>query len=72
MGEVTLLPGITRADLEVTIDSDAVLQGAIDAGVTDAIVIGVARDGSYYLAYSDGNRDAVVGKLFAAATKLAG
>jgi hypothetical protein len=49
----------------------AVLQGAIDAGVQDVVVVGREPDGALYLAASEPNADAVVGKLFCAAQWLA-
>jgi hypothetical protein len=49
----------------------AVLQYAIDAGVQDVVVVGRQPDGALYLAASEPNADAVVGKLFCAAQWLA-
>jgi hypothetical protein len=71
MDNITVLPGVERRDMGHEVSGDSVLRSAIDSGVTDAIVIGKRPSGEFYLAASDGNTDAVVGKIFYAATWLA-
>lgn len=68
---VVTLPGVERRDIGPEVPSEDVLQGAIDAGVRDAIVIGRSRDGHFYIASASADVDATVGKLFRAATELA-
>lgn len=65
------LPGIDRRDFGTKAKTIDVLQYAIDYGITDVIVLGRNRDGSRYIAAEDGNLDAVVGKLFSEATRMA-
>jgi hypothetical protein len=72
MAEVHVLPGVERRDLvgpELT--AKAVLLAALDNGVTDIVIVGIARDGSQYIAGCSNDVDRVVGKLFAAATTIA-
>jgi hypothetical protein len=67
---VIALPGVERRDLGGETPADRVLTAALDAGLLDVVVVGRDRCGEFYLAASDGNADAVVGKLFRAAQWL--
>lgn len=71
MAEINVIPGVERRDLGVPATPRAVLEAAIEGGIQDVVVIGRYPSGALYLASSDGNIDAVVGKLFAAAQRLA-
>lgn len=68
---VVAFPGVERRDLGGDVSPKDVLLAANDAGLGDVIVVGRDRAGAFYLAASDGNADAVVGKLFRAAQWLA-
>ena len=48
MGEVIIMEGVTRVDL----NPERVLDAAIDVGLTDAIVIGWDKEGELYFASS--------------------
>lgn len=71
MADVRVLPGVERRDLGQPVPSEVVLSKAIDNGVSDAIVIGIARDGSFYFAAEHPNADLVIGKLMRAVHMLA-
>lgn len=71
MADVHVLPGVERRDIGDDVAPADVLRCAIENGVTDAIVVGKARDGSLYLAAESSDADLVVGKLMRAATFLA-
>lgn len=71
MADVHVLPGIERRDLGQSTPSSAVLQAAIDAGVTDVVLIGKDRSGQFYLAAECSDADTVVGKLMRAVAVLA-
>lgn len=71
MADVHVLPGIERRDLGEPVPSAAVLQAAIDAGVTDVIIVGRARDGQFYFAAECPDADAVIGKLMRGVATLA-
>lgn len=70
MAEVHVMPGVERRDIGVDVPSSQVLASALDAGVTDCIVIGLSREGQPYLAAESANADAVVGKLMRAVHML--
>lgn len=63
MGKVIILPGVERRDLNYDIKPEDVLTGAIDNGVTSTTVIGIGRDGQFYVASSVDDTDKVVGML---------
>ena len=68
-----VLPGVERRDLAgSTVDSLKVLQCAIDAGVTDVVVVGRNRQGELYVAGSSPDMDKVTGSLMRAVHMLAG
>lgn len=52
MGDVTVLPVVTRLD----VPADRILQAALDAGLTGVVIAGYHPDGSEYFAssYADG------------------
>lgn len=66
MGDnVVTLPGVRREVNDgVHVEPEKVLQGAMNAGLRDVIVIGIDHKGERYYAASDGNYDATIGKLF--------
>lgn len=64
--ELHIFPGVERRDLGGNAPIDAVLEGAVESKLIEVIVLGKRPDGSMYFAASDGNADAVVGKLFTA------
>jgi hypothetical protein len=66
MAEVHVLPGVERRDLMVPLPCAELLQKAIDAGVTDAVIVGRARDGSLYVASASTDVDRDVGRLMRA------
>lgn len=63
MAEVHVLPGIERRDLLGVLPAEQLFQKALEAGVTDAIVIGRARDGTFYIASCVADADKAVGQL---------
>lgn len=69
--QIVVLPGIERRDLAgVKCDSAGVLQCAINAGVTDVIVVGRDRQGNLYLAGAPPDVDKTVGMLMRAVATL--
>lgn len=70
MAQVHVLPGIERRDLPADITAEQVLQAAIDAGITDAIIIGRDRQGQQYIAASIGDIDRTVGRIMSAVAFL--
>lgn len=71
MGDIHILPGIERRDLcGEGLSSDAVMSGALEKGVIDAIVIGRDRSGSFYVASAVPDIDRCVGMLMRAVTFL--
>lgn len=82
MADIVMFPGVRREAIpdspsqaatsenpyvsELT-DAD-VLQKAIDQKIEDVVVVGFLPDGSLYVASAVGDDDAVVGKLFRAAS----
>lgn len=73
MAEIHVLPGIERRDLcGETLSSEIVLTKAIESGVTGAIVIGLDRSGTLYIAADATDVDRVVGMLMRAVAFLSG
>lgn len=71
MADIHVLPGIERRDLGPSdLDAKEVLDYAIEAGVTDVVVIGTGRDGRLYVASSLGDADRAVGKMMRAVSLL--
>lgn len=78
---LVLFPGVRRETIPTNFDetvapepeltSKKVLQGAIDRGIEDAVVVGWTPDGSLYVASECGDPDAVAGKLLRAANYFA-
>jgi hypothetical protein len=68
---LVVLPGVERRDLGHQVETADVLGAATAANLHDVIVVARKADGDFYIAASDGNADAVVGKLFHAATFIA-
>lgn len=69
--KVVVMPGVERRDMAgAHCDSQTVLQSAIDAGVTDAIVIGRDRAGNLYVASSSQDVDKSVAMLMRAVALL--
>ena len=66
MGDISVLPGVERRDINNEVASPDVLSKAIEAGCFDVIVVARDRSGEFYLAAQDGNADTVVGKLMRA------
>ncbi len=63
--DIVFLPGVERRDIDEVgnIDPADVLQGAVENGVTDVIVVGRRRDGSRYVASALPDTDRVLGIL---------
>lgn len=72
MAEVHVLPGVERRDLIGTLPANQLLQGAIDAGVTDVIIVGRDRSGAPYVASGLPDADKAVGMLMRAVNMIAG
>jgi hypothetical protein len=68
--KIHVLPGIERADLLQTLPSQTVLEGTLEQGIDNVIVIGTKRNGDAYLASGIGNKHEVIARLFEAATWL--
>lgn len=71
MAELHVMPGVERRDLLGVLPAEQLLQKAIDAGITDAIVIGRDREGRPYIATCMSDVDRAVGRIMHAATYLA-
>lgn len=71
MAEVHVLPGIERRDLLGTLPPEQLFTKAIENGVTDAIIVGRARDGSLYVASCNSDADKAVGMLMRAVSMIA-
>jgi hypothetical protein len=67
MSQLVRFPGPPWADMP----PETVLRGAIEAGVTPAVVVGLDGDGKLYVAASLGDADEVLGLLARASTWLA-
>lgn len=72
MATIHVLPGIERRDLLGVLPAEQLLQKAIEAGITDAIVIGRDRAGQSYVASCSPDADKVVGMLMRAVNIIAG
>lgn len=59
---VRVLPGVERRDIGTPVPSETVLQGAIDKGIQDVIVVGL-QGRELYLAAEHYDADALIGKL---------
>lgn len=72
MAEVYVLPGVERRDLAGPPEGDAahILQRAIDAGITEVVIVGKNRDGEQYVVTSIGDADRAAGIMLRAATWL--
>ena len=66
MGEVVDLPVITKLDL----DPQRVLQKALDAGMTEVVIIGFGADDNFYFSSSKSDAGAVLYHLEMARKKL--
>lgn len=66
--KVSTLPVVTTLDL----DSNRVLQSALDAGVTSAVVMGYDKDGQFYFASSKADGGDVLWLIETAKLKLLG
>lgn len=62
-------PSQEKPDEELT--SLKILQGAVEAGLEDVVVVGLKFDGTLYVASECGDLDAVAGKLLRAANWMA-
>ncbi|MFG1340383.1 hypothetical protein [Xanthobacter autotrophicus] len=73
MAEVHVLPGVEGRDLAGPAEGDAarILAAAIDAGITDVVVVGKDRDGTQWVSTSMGDADRAAGVMLRAATWLA-
>jgi hypothetical protein len=66
MGDVVVLPVVTCLDLP----PERVLQAALEAGLTEVIIVGYAADGSEYFASSVGDGGDVLWHLERAKLRL--
>jgi hypothetical protein len=72
MAELHILPGVERRDLLPEIPARTVLNKALDDDATKITIVGVARDGSFYLTSCCGNAYEMVGMLQRAITLVSG
>lgn len=72
MAEIHVMPGIERRDLAGPAEGDAmrILQAALDAGITDVVVVGKQRDGEQWVSTSMGDADRAAGIMLRAANWL--
>lgn len=72
MAEIHVMPGVARRDLAGPAEGVAqcVLQAAIDAGITDVVVVGKTREGEQWVSTSVGDADRAAGIMLRAATWL--
>lgn len=72
MAEIHVLPGIERRDLAGPVEGDAahVLQCAIDAGITEVVIVGKDREGGQWVSTSMGDADRAAGIMLRAANWL--
>lgn len=71
MGEVKVLPGVYRGDLEQGTDVQAVLQAAKDWPLADVVVVGRDLSGEVQLWGSKADADKNIGLLMRGVTFLA-
>lgn len=71
MAEVHVMPGVERRDLMGVLPAEQLLQKAIDAGVTDVVIVARDRSGQPYVASCIADVDKAVGRLMYAVTFLA-
>lgn len=69
--DILVMPGIERRDLGEPVPCEELIKYAQEAGLTDVIIIGRERNGSYYVASAIGDADKVVGRLMWAVNYLA-
>lgn len=68
---IFVLPGVDRRDLcGAPVESEQVFRGAIENGVTDAVVVGLSRDGRLYIAAATADIDRAVGILMRGVSHL--
>jgi len=72
MAEVIVLPGVERPSLGAVhcLSTEKVCAAAIDAGVTDVVLVGRDRDGSLYVAAGNGDAEKMAGMLMRAVHML--
>lgn len=70
MAEVHVLPGVERRDLLGVLPTEQVFQKALEAGVTDVLIIGRDRAGGFYVASGCEDVDRSVGMLMRAVNYL--
>lgn len=72
MADVHVLPGVERRDLAgpASGDAKAVLEAAIEAGVTDVVIVGKTLDGEQWVSTSMGDADRAAGIMLRAANWL--
>lgn len=71
MAEIFFLPGVERRDLTCgPTEASRVLEAAIEAGVTDVVIVGRGRDGELYVAGSCPDVDRSIGFLMRAVSLL--
>lgn len=68
---VHVLPGVERRDLLGVLPAEQLLRKAIEAGVTDAVIVARDRAGQPYVASCIPDADKTVGRLMYAATFIA-
>lgn len=71
MAEVHVLPGIERRDLLDPLPTAELFSRALDAGVTDVVIVGRDRTGALYVATSGRDADRDVGALMRAVALIA-
>ena len=70
MADVHVLPGVERRDLLGTLPTEQIFQKAMDAGVTDVVIIGRDRAGELYVASGGNDVDRSVGMLMRAVSYM--
>ena len=72
MADVHVLPGVERRDLAgpANGDAQAVLDAAIEAGITDVVIVGKTPAGEQWVSTSMGDVDRAVGIMIRAANWL--
>ena len=73
MAEVITMPGVERPSLGSLriLPTEAVCAGALENGITEAIIVGRQRDGSLYVAAANGDAEKAAGMLMRAVHMLA-
>ena len=70
MAEVHVLPGVERRDLLGVLPTEQVFQRALDAGVTDVLIVGRQRTGELYVSSGCDDVDRAAGMLMRAVNYL--